>query len=166
MSVFLLNLNVLQAWNSCSGVFHIFEYCHLNLFCKAGQSLSKGARDSYHNLASPVNVKQNCLTLTSLGKLFASIQSLVLRRCDSTPSGLPENSVSFLPNFDKIPEGQAPPDQWGLDVLGSVVVEAVWVHFDQLGHCCLQDLELELQDIELDFGLQDLVLHPWIDLEH
>ena len=79
--------------------------------------------------------------------------------------------VSFLPNFDKIPKGQAPPDQWGLAVLRLVVVEAVQVHFEQLGHCCSQDLELldlelELQDLELDFGLWDLILHPQIDLEH
>ena len=51
-------------------------------------------------------------------------------------------------------------------MLGPVVVEAAWVHFDQLEHCCLQDLELdfELQDLEPDF--QDLTLHPQIDLEH
>ena len=74
-------------------------------------------------------------------------------------------------------------------MLGLVVVVAGWVHFDQFE----QDLELEfelqglelgselwelepdldLQDPELDFGLwdpkpdlQDLVLHPQIDLEH
>ena len=83
--------------------------------------------------------------------------------------------VSFLSNFDKIPEGQAPPDQWGLVVLGPVVVAAAQVHFDQLEHCCLQDLELdfEQQDLELDFRLQDLepnlwdlAPHPQIDLEH
>ena len=65
-------------------------------------------------------------------------------------------------------------------VLGPVVVEVAWVHFDQLEHCCLQELELPdlklelgLQDLELDFGLQDiepdlqdLALHPQIDLEH
>ena len=100
MSVFSSNLNVLQASNSCLGVLPIFEYYHLNLFCKAGQSLSKGTSDSYHNLASPVNVKQNHLTLTSLEKLCASIQSLVLRRCDSASSlGLPENSGFFPIQF-------------------------------------------------------------------
>ena len=61
--------------------------------------------------------------------------------------------VSFLPNIDKLLEGQAPPDQWGLAVLWPVVVEVEWVHFDQLGHCCLQDLELP--DLELELGLQD-----------
>ena len=66
-------------------------------------------------------------------------------------------------------------DQWELVVLGPVVVAAVWVYFDQLEHCYLQDLELEvgLQDLELDFhlpdlelDLQDLALSPQIDLEH
>ena len=129
MSLFTSNLNVLQAWNSCSGVLPIFDYCHLNLFCKAGQPLSKRASDSYHNLASPVNVKQNHLTLTFLGKLWASIQSLVLRRCDSaSSSGLPKNSGFFPTQFDKLLEGQAPPDQQGLVVLGPVVVEAEQVH--------------------------------------
>ena len=82
--------------------------------------------------------------------------------------------VSFPSNFDKILEG------WGLVVLRPVGVEAAWEHFDQLEHCCLQDLELldleldfGLQDLELDFGLQDLeldlwdlTLHPQIALEH
>ena len=80
MFVFSSNLNVLQAWNSCLGVFPILEYCHLNLFCNGGQSSSNGASDSYHNLASPINVKQKCLTLSHSGKLCASIQSLVPRR--------------------------------------------------------------------------------------
>ena len=97
MSVFLSNLNVLQAWNSCLGVLPIFKYCHLTLFCNAGQSLSKGANDSYHSLASPISVMQKHLTFSPSGKLCASIQSLVLRRWDSaSSSGLPENS-GFLP---------------------------------------------------------------------
>ena len=97
MSVFSSNFNVLQAWNSCSGVLPIFEYCHLNLFCKAGQLSSKRDNDSYHSLVLPVNINQKCLTLTSSVKLCASIQSLVLRRCDSaSSSGLPENSGWFL----------------------------------------------------------------------
>ena len=57
MFVLSSNLNVLQAWKSGWGVLPIFEYCHLNLFCKAGQLSSKRANDSYHNLASPINVK-------------------------------------------------------------------------------------------------------------
>ena len=100
MSVFSANLNVLQAWNSCLVVLPIFEYCHLNLFCKAGQSSSKRANDSYHSLALPVNVNQKCVTLTLSGKLCASIQSLVLRRCDSaSSSGLPDNSGFFPIQF-------------------------------------------------------------------
>ena len=94
--------------------------------------------------------------------------------------------VSFLSNFDKLSEGQVLPDQWELVVLGPVVVAAVQVYFNQLEHCCLPDLELELgfelQVLELDFelqvlkldfdlpnlelDLQDLALHPQIDLEH
>ena len=62
--------------------------------------------------------------------------------------------VSFLSNFDKLSEGQVLLDQWGLVVLGPVVMEAAQVHFDQLDHCCLQDLEL-------DFGLQDLKPDLW-----
>ena len=69
------------------------------------------------------------------------------------------------------------PGQWKLVVLGPVVVVAVWVYFDQLEHCYLQDLELEvgfrLQVLEPDFDLPDLELdlldlvpHPQIDLEH
>ena len=84
------------------GVLPILEYCHLNLFCKAGQSLSSGASDSYHSLASPIKVTLKHLTFSPSGKLCATIQSLVLRRWDSTSStGLPENS-GFLPiNFDR-----------------------------------------------------------------
>ena len=97
MSIFSSNLNVLQAWNSCSGVLLILEYFHLNLFCNAGQSLSNRANDSYHSLASPNSVMQKCLTFSHSAKLCASIQSLVLRRWDSSSSsGLPENS-GFLP---------------------------------------------------------------------
>ena len=97
MSVFSSSLNVLQAWNSCSGVIlPIFKYCHLNLFCNLGQSSSNGASDSYHNLALPVHVKQKHLFLSPSGKLCASIQSLVLSRWDSaSSSGLPENSDFF-----------------------------------------------------------------------
>ena len=75
-----------RPWNSCSGVLTIFKYCHLNLFCKVGQSSSNGASDSYHNLASPIKVKQKHLTLSPSVKLCASIQSLVLRRWDSASS--------------------------------------------------------------------------------
>ena len=52
--------------------------------------------------------------------------------------------VSFLSNFDRLPEGQALPYLWGLVALGPVVVVAAWAYFDQLEHCGLQDLNLKL----------------------
>ena len=70
----------------------ILEYCCLNLFCNPFQSKAIGLNDSYHNLASPTNVKQNYWTVTPSGKAWVSIQSLVLWRCVSTSlSGLPVN---------------------------------------------------------------------------
>ena len=52
-----------------------------------------GLRDLYHNLASPVRVKQNLCTFVSCRKFWVSIQSLVLNRCaTASSSGLPENS--------------------------------------------------------------------------
>ena len=52
-----------------------------------------GLRDSYHNLASLVRVKQNLCTFASCRKLWVSIQSLVLYKCaKASSSGLPENS--------------------------------------------------------------------------
>ena len=83
------------------GSVSFFECCNLNLFCKVGQSSSNGASDSYHNLASLINVKLKCLiTLSPSGKLYASIQSLVLRRWDSASSSdLPENSGFFPIQF-------------------------------------------------------------------
>ena len=52
-----------------------------------------GLRDSYHNLASPVRVKQNLCTFASCGKLWVSIQSLVFNKCAMAfSSGLHENS--------------------------------------------------------------------------
>ena len=45
------------------------------------------------NLASPVRVKQNLCTFASCGKLWVSIQLLVLNKCAmASSSGLPENS--------------------------------------------------------------------------
>ena len=67
MSIFSSNLNVLQAWNSCLGVFPILEYCHLNLFCNAGQSLSNGA--NVHTIAWPhlLVLHENVLPFLLLG---------------------------------------------------------------------------------------------------
>ena len=68
--------------------------------------------------------------------------------------------VSFLSNFGKIHQGQELLDQWELVVQGLFVVAAAQVYFDQLEHCCLQDLELEvgLQDLELDLNCRSLSL--------
>ena len=79
------------------------SYCKLNvLFLRkisnlqshnACQSNCTVPKVSYHNLASPIRVKQNLLTFWSSGKLCVSIQLLVLRRCSSaSSSGFPENS--------------------------------------------------------------------------
>ena len=68
--MFSSNLNVLQAWNSWSGVLPILEYCHLNLFCKVGQSLSIGVSDLYHSLASPVKVTLKHLYLFSFWEIM------------------------------------------------------------------------------------------------
>ena len=63
----------------------ILEYCCLNWFCKLIQSTFIGLSDSYHNLASPTNVKQKHWTV--------SIQSFILKRCASaSSSGLHVNS--------------------------------------------------------------------------
>ena len=57
-----------------------------------GQSTTIGFNDSYHNLASPVRVKQNLCPFATSGKLWVSIQSFVLKRWASAPSsGLPED---------------------------------------------------------------------------
>ena len=80
VSVFLSKWNDLQAWNSCNLVLPIFEYCYLNKFCKPCQIMFIGGKDSYHNLASPTNVKQNLQTLMSSRKWCAFIQSLVLSK--------------------------------------------------------------------------------------
>ena len=52
-----------------------------------------GLKVSYHNLASPVRVKQNLGILATSEKLCVFIQSFVLNKCASaSSSGLPENS--------------------------------------------------------------------------
>ena len=80
-------------WKYCSLELPNFEYCCLKRVCNAFQSISMGFSDSYHNLASPVSVKQNLLTFISSGKLYVSIQSFVLNRCAVlSSSALPENS--------------------------------------------------------------------------
>ena len=74
-------------------MFPNFEYCCQKWSCNAAQCNCAVPKVSYHNLASAVRVKQNLLTLASAGKLWVSIQSLVLRRCASaSSSGFPENS--------------------------------------------------------------------------
>ena len=92
LSVFFSKWSDLQAWNS-SLVLPIFEYCYLNKFCKPCQSMFIGCKASYHNLASPTNVKQNLQTLMSSRKWCTFIQSLVLSKWASgSSSGFPENS--------------------------------------------------------------------------
>ena len=74
-------------------MFPIFEYCCLNCVCKPLQFNAIGLSDSYHNLASPTNVKQNLWTLIPSWNAWVSIQSFVLRRCASISlSSFPANS--------------------------------------------------------------------------
>ena len=71
----------------------IFEYCCLNWFCRPCQSVLIGLNDSYHNLVSPTNVRQNLWTFRSSGNWWLFIQSLVLSKCAYASSfGFPENS--------------------------------------------------------------------------
>ena len=67
-------------------------YCCQNWFCRPNQSTFIGLRDSYHNLASPTNVKQNLWTFTPSGNACLSIQSFIVSKCTSASSGFPENS--------------------------------------------------------------------------
>ena len=70
-----------------------FEYCCLKCSWNPVKSTSIGLKVSYHNLASPVRVKQNLCTSASYGKLCVSIQSFILNKCAiASSSGLPENS--------------------------------------------------------------------------
>ena len=62
--VFSSKLKGLQAWNSCSLVLPILEYCCLNKFCIPCQLTFIGSNELYHNLASPKHIKQNLWTLT------------------------------------------------------------------------------------------------------
>ena len=70
----------LNAWNNCSLVLLIFEYCCLNWSCSPFQSKVIGLSDSRYSLASPTKVKQNLWTLTPISKAWVSIQSLILKR--------------------------------------------------------------------------------------
>ena len=79
----------------------IFEYYCLNEFCKPAQSAFIVLKDSYHNLTSPVIIKQNLWTLLSSWNLWMSIQSFVLSKCASTSSsGFPENSGMRCDQFN------------------------------------------------------------------
>ena len=56
-------------------------------------SITIGSNEAYHNLASPISVKQNLWTFTPSGKSYVFIQSFVFNRWASTSSlGLPEYS--------------------------------------------------------------------------
>ena len=96
VSVFSSKWNDLHAWNNCSLVLPILEYCCLNWFCNPIKSMFIGLNDSYHTLAS-TNVKQTCCTLRPSWNACVSIQSFILRRCASTSSsGLPVIYVSLI----------------------------------------------------------------------
>ena len=83
----------LHTWNICSLVFPIFEYCCLIWFCKPNQCTYIYLWDSYQNLASPTNVRQNLWTFTPSWNWYMSIQSFILSRCASaSSSGFPKNS--------------------------------------------------------------------------
>ena len=93
VSVFSSKLKDLLAWNNCSLVLPILEYCCLNKFCNPCQSTLIGSNEWYNILASPNSVKQNLWTLTPSTKFCAFIQSLVQSRCAFvSSSGFPENS--------------------------------------------------------------------------
>ena len=69
------------------------EYHLLNWFCNSSHVIAIISNEAYHNLASPINVKQNLWTFTPSGKWCVFIQSLVLNRWASTSSsGLLEYS--------------------------------------------------------------------------
>ena len=169
----------------------IIEYCHLNLFCKVAQSSSNGANDSYHNLASPINVKWKCLTLSPSGKLCASIPISSTKK------------MGFCILFRLTWEFRFLPYPILINYLGSRHYNTsrgwlcwgwLWWWLDWYILTKFEqdlELELELQDLELEFDLQglepdfdlqdpelgfelwdpvldlwDLVLHPQIDVEH
>ena len=78
-----------------------FEYCCLKCCCNPVQSTSNGLKILYHNLTSPVRVKQNLCTFAASRKFCVSIQSFVLNKWASTSSsGLPENSVLKYDQFN------------------------------------------------------------------
>ena len=73
-------------------MFPTFEYCCLNWFCKPCQSTFIGLKDSYYNLASPTNVRQNLWTFTPSWNWCVSIHSFILSRCASASSSVfPKN---------------------------------------------------------------------------
>ena len=86
VSLFSSKWNDLHAWNNCSLVLPILEYCCLNMCCNSSQSVFISLSDSYHNLASPTKVKQNLCTFKWSWKSCVSTQSLVLSRCASASS--------------------------------------------------------------------------------
>ena len=83
----------ISAWNSCSLVLPILEYCCLNQFGNPCQFTFIGSNEWYHNLASPNSVRQNLWTLTLLTKCCTFIQPFVQNRCPfASLLGLPGNS--------------------------------------------------------------------------
>ena len=101
VSVFSSKWNDCHKWNNCSLLFPIFEYCCLNWFCKPCQSTFIGLEDSYHNLDSLTNVKQNLWTFTPSWNWCVPIQSFILSKCASaSSSGFPENSALKCDQFN------------------------------------------------------------------
>ena len=95
IKIFTKSLRKFSFELECAYIFHFLLYNVMqgsaSLICAV--CLEFVPKVSYHNLASPIRVKQHLLTFWSSGKLCVSIQSLVLRRCSSvSSSGFPENS--------------------------------------------------------------------------
>ena len=110
----------------------ILEYCCLEVFCKPNQSMFTSLSDLYHNLASPVKVKQNLCTLIWSWNLYVSIQLFVLRRWASASlSGLLEYSGLKWDQFNG-----------GICGAGRCSASGDWGAFGTIGICALGSEDL------------------------